>query len=133
MASGLTATFIEAPEQIQKNMTIPQDHLDLCRKQGQPYTGNAAANSENYLDLAGQNLSKAALPAGLVAPSVIFVILFICCRIVVIRSRTNVDLFAPFRFTARGIVALVFSVLSAFLGMAVIVFYGSQELKKKRL
>lgn len=31
------------------------------------------------------------------------------------------------RFTARGIVALVFSVLAAVLGMAVIVVYGMAE------
>ena len=32
-----------------------------------------------------------------------------------------------FRFTTRGIVALVFSVVAAILGMAVIVLYGMAE------
>ncbi|KAF3925421.1 Laccase-4 [Arthrobotrys entomopaga] len=38
----------------------------------------------------------------------------------------------PAGFTARGIVALVFSVIAAFLGLAVITLYGSQEIKKKQ-
>ncbi|KAK6540194.1 hypothetical protein TWF694_009013 [Orbilia ellipsospora] len=38
----------------------------------------------------------------------------------------------PAGFTARGIVALVFSIIAAFLGLAVITLYGSQEIKQKR-
>ena len=52
-----------------------------------PYTGNAAGNTVDYLNLDGQNEMPAPLPSG---------------------------------FTARGIVALVFSCVSAFLGIAVI-------------
>ncbi|MCJ1304802.1 hypothetical protein MMC08_007615 [Hypocenomyce scalaris] len=37
----------------------------------------------------------------------------------------------PAGFTARGIVALVFSCLSAFAGMAVIAWYGAGEIGKK--
>jgi iron transport multicopper oxidase len=37
--------------------------------------------------------------------------------------------FIPSGFTARGIVALVFSCVAAFLGMAVIVWYGMVPLK----
>ncbi|KAF3937579.1 Laccase-4 [Dactylella cylindrospora] len=96
--SGLIATFVEAPEVMQKTLTIPEDHLAVCMGQNLPTEGNAAGNTEDYLDLTGQNLSPAPLPAG---------------------------------FTARGIVALVFSVIAAFLGMAVISLYGSQELKRK--
>ncbi|KAF3172319.1 hypothetical protein TWF106_004966 [Orbilia oligospora] len=97
--SGLIATFIEAPDVLQKTQTIPEDHLAICKAQSLPVVGNAAANAENYLDLTGQNLSPAPLPAG---------------------------------FTARGIVALVFSVIAAFIGIAVITLYGSQELKQKK-
>ncbi|KAF3925265.1 Laccase-1 [Dactylellina cionopaga] len=97
--SGLIATFIEAPDVMQKTLKIPEDHLNVCKGQDLPVLGNAAANSEDYMDLAGQNLSPAPLPAG---------------------------------FTARGIVALVFSVIAAFLGLAVIALYGSQEIKQKR-
>jgi len=87
VASGLVATMIEAPEELQKSLVIPQDHFQVCHEQGLPTSGNAAGNTKDLLDLTGANLSPAPLPAG---------------------------------FTARGIVALVFSCLSAFLGIAVI-------------
>lgn len=37
----------------------------------------------------------------------------------------------PEGFTARGIVALVFSIIAAFVGMAVIAVYGMSEIKTK--
>ena len=87
LVSGLVATMIEAPLDLQANLKIPENHYDICRAQGTPFRGNAAGNTANVLNLDGQNKSVAPLPAG---------------------------------FTPRGIVALVFSCVSAFLGMAVI-------------
>lgn len=78
--------MVEAPLELQ-NKTIPQNHLDVCKALGMPTSGNAAANTEDLLNLEGQNLSPPPLPSG---------------------------------FTARGIVALVFSCVAALLGMAVI-------------
>ncbi|KAK8211353.1 hypothetical protein M8818_003320 [Zalaria obscura] len=98
MDSGLVATMIEAPLELQKTLTIPQNHFDVCKAAGVPTTGNAAGNTEDLLDLSGENKSPAPLPAG---------------------------------FTARGIVALVFSCVSAFLGMAVISWYGAAPLRSK--
>lgn len=79
--------MIEAPEELQKSLVIPQEHLQVCQKQRLPTSGNAAGNTKDLLDLTGANISPAPLPAG---------------------------------FTARGIVALVFSCLSAILGIAAI-------------
>ena len=79
--------MIEAPLEIQKNLTIPQNHYDVCRAGSTPFTGNAAGNTVNLLNLDGQNKSVPPLPSG---------------------------------FTAGGIVALVFSCVSAVLGMAAI-------------
>ena len=87
LATGLAATLVEAPQEIQQSLSIPQVHLDVCKAGGVPVAGNAAGNTVDVLDLKGQNESVKPLPAG---------------------------------FTARGIVALVFSCVSAFLGMAVI-------------
>lgn len=64
VTSGLMATFIEAPLDLQKTIKIPQDHLDVCKKDGIPTSGNAAANTVHFLDLAGQNKPPAPLPAG---------------------------------------------------------------------
>lgn len=90
VASGLVATMVEAPDELQKSLKIPQDHLDACAAKNIPVAGNAAGNTVDFMNLKGENLPPAPLPAG---------------------------------FTAKGIVALVFSVLAAFLGMAVISWY----------
>ena len=87
MDQGLIATMVEAPLEIQKSITIPQNHLDACKAGNTLYEGNAAGNTVNFLDLTGANVPPAPLPAG---------------------------------FTARGIVALVFSCISALIGLAVI-------------
>ena len=88
------ATFVEAPLEMQKKITLPDDHVALCKAQAIPMSGNAAGNTEDLLDLRGATRSPDPLPTG---------------------------------FTPRGIVALVFSILSAFLGMGAIVWYGLAE------
>ncbi|CAI7639808.1 unnamed protein product [Penicillium bialowiezense] len=91
MSQGLAMTFIEAPEQIQTGLSLTDSDIGICKAGNMSYKGNAAANTEDYLDLSGQNKQLPWLPAG---------------------------------FTAKGIVAMVFSCVSAFLGMAFITFYG---------
>ncbi|KAK5110436.1 hypothetical protein LTR62_005787 [Meristemomyces frigidus] len=100
LATGLAATMIEAPLEMQKTLSIPDDHLAVCAQGGVPVAGNAAGKTIDVLDLKGQNRSVKPLPAG---------------------------------FTAKGIVALVFSCASAFLGMAVIAWYGAMPLSSKEL
>lgn len=87
LASGLVSTFVEAPLELQKTMTVPSNHYEVCAAGATPTAGNAAGNTKDALNLDGQNLDVAPLPAG---------------------------------FTAGGIVALVFSVIAALLGMAAI-------------
>ncbi|KAF2828153.1 iron transport multicopper oxidase FET3 precursor [Ophiobolus disseminans] len=100
VASGLTATIIERPLDVQQQLSgkIPADHWKACEAGSVPTKGNAAGNTVDFLDLKGENKSPGTLPAG---------------------------------FTARGIVALVFSCLAAFLGMAVIGWYGMRPIKSK--
>jgi iron transport multicopper oxidase len=90
MDSGLAVTFVEAPLEIQERITVPQDFLDNCAADGVATAGNAAGNTEDYLDLTGQNESVAPLPAG---------------------------------FTKKGIIAMVFSCIAGFLGVATIAWY----------
>ncbi|KAJ5946827.1 hypothetical protein N7454_003666 [Penicillium verhagenii] len=99
LSQGLAMLLIEAPLQIQERMSISDAQKDVCRAAGVDFEGNAAANTEDYLDLAGQNKQVAWLPAG---------------------------------FTARGIVAMVFSCVSAFMGMAVISIYGASGIQSKK-
>ncbi|KAI8932891.1 hypothetical protein NX059_010368 [Plenodomus lindquistii] len=98
VASGLTATLIERPLDIQAQLSgkIPSDHLAACAAGNVPTAGNAAGNTKNLLDLTGENKSPGKLPAG---------------------------------FEARGIVALVFSCVAAFVGMGVIAGYGLRPIK----
>jgi len=53
--AGLMATFIEAPDMLQANLTIPEDHLEICKTLGIPTTGNAAGNTVDHFDLTGAN------------------------------------------------------------------------------
>lgn len=91
MDSGLAATFIEAPLDLQKTLKIPEDHYQVCEVSGTLTAGNAAGNTKDLFDLTGQNVSPAPLPAG---------------------------------FTAKGIVALVFSCVAAILGLLSIAWYN---------
>lgn len=71
VASGLVATMIEAPEELQKTLTIPEDHLEACRAQNIPVAGNAAGNTKNLLDLTGAAKSPRPLPSGFEARGII--------------------------------------------------------------
>jgi iron transport multicopper oxidase len=100
VASGLVATIIERPLDIQQQLSgkIPEDHWKACEAGNVPTKGNAAGNTVDLSDLRGENRSPGKIPVG---------------------------------FTARGIVALVFSCLAAFLGMASIGWYGMKPIKSK--
>ncbi|KAL8720586.1 MAG: hypothetical protein Q9225_002575 [Loekoesia sp. 1 TL-2023] len=115
IASGLIATIIEAPLDLQQSLslaqspytspnasalTIPMSHVEACTQQNVPIAGNAAGNTVDLLDLRGENLPPEPLPAG---------------------------------FEAKGIVALLFSILAAFGGMGVIGWYGGLEVKGKKV
>lgn len=100
LISGLAATMVEAPLDLQNNLVVPENHYDVCRAGNVQIKGNAAGNTVDLFNLDGQNESVAPLPSG---------------------------------FTARGIVALVFSCVSAFLGMAVIAWYGAAPLGSAEL
>ncbi|KAL8805973.1 MAG: hypothetical protein Q9182_001630 [Xanthomendoza sp. 2 TL-2023] len=112
VASGLIATLIERPLDLQTLLSlnqapytspnasalpIPQTHIDVCKAQDISIAGNAAGNTKDLLDLAGQNTPAGPLPAG---------------------------------FEAKGVVALVFSVVVAFAGMGVIGWYGGLDRKQ---
>ncbi len=49
---GLIATIIEAAEEL-RGLSIPEDHQAVCRSQNIPLAGNAAGNTQNFLDLTG--------------------------------------------------------------------------------
>ena len=97
LATGLAATMVEAPLELQSRLTIPQHHYSACAASSPPIptAGNAAARTDDLINVDGANISPPPLPAG---------------------------------FTARGIIALVFSAVAAFLGMFAVTRYGMGEL-----
>ncbi|KAJ3520117.1 hypothetical protein NM208_g13851 [Fusarium decemcellulare] len=64
VASGLIATFVEAPLELQASLKLPQNHLDACKAGDVPFAGNAAGNTEDLLDLSGENVPPPRLPDG---------------------------------------------------------------------
>ncbi|KAI0809539.1 Cupredoxin [Xylaria sp. FL0064] len=64
VTSGLIATMVEAPLALQKSLTIPQNHLDVCASQNIATVGNAAGNAADYTDLKGENRAPDRLPDG---------------------------------------------------------------------
>ncbi|SPN97749.1 related to Conidial Pigment Biosynthesis protein brown1 [Cephalotrichum gorgonifer] len=49
---GLSATIIEAPD-VLRDIAIPNDHINACKKAGIPFEGNAAGNVDEPLDTTG--------------------------------------------------------------------------------
>ena len=68
---GLIATMVEAPLEIQKSLSIPQNHFDACITGKVPYSGNAAANTKDFLNLKGANVAPKPLPAGFTARGIV--------------------------------------------------------------
>lgn len=97
LMQGLAMSLIEALLETQQRTTIPDDHWATYAAANMSDRGNAAGNTQNLLDLTGQNKQLAWLPAG---------------------------------FTARGIVALVFSCISAVPGLGFVAFYGMTGVPK---
>ena len=60
--------MIEAPEDLQEDLQIPEDHLKVCQDAGVPTQGNAAGNTKDFLDLTGEAKPPPELPAGFVCP-----------------------------------------------------------------
>ncbi|KAI9734192.1 MAG: hypothetical protein M1818_006601 [Claussenomyces sp. TS43310] len=69
--SGLIATMIEMPMELQKTVTVPTDHLAACRAGGVATSGNAAGNTADFLDLTGQHEAVAPLPNGFTARGIV--------------------------------------------------------------
>ncbi|RMZ84783.1 hypothetical protein DV737_g886, partial [Chaetothyriales sp. CBS 132003] len=66
LSQGLGMLLIEGPRHIQAQLPngVPSDHLAACKAASIPTTGNAAGNSEDFLDLSGQPEQPGWIPAG---------------------------------------------------------------------
>ncbi|KAJ4358726.1 uncharacterized protein N0V89_003310 [Didymosphaeria variabile] len=79
VTTGLIATFIEAPLELQKTTTIPPSHYNLCarNKPAVPTSGNAAGNVDDLLNLQGEPAPPAPLPDGFTTKGIIALIVSI--------------------------------------------------------
>ncbi|PKS11751.1 hypothetical protein jhhlp_001740 [Lomentospora prolificans] len=50
-----------------QGLELPEDHLNACKAAGIPTSGNAAGNTQDVFDLAGENTSVEPLPSGFTA------------------------------------------------------------------
>lgn len=64
LEQGLALTLVEAPVQLRKQQSIPASHYELCKAAGVPTHGNAAGNTQDFLNLNGQNKQEDDLPPG---------------------------------------------------------------------
>lgn len=64
--SGLVLTFVEAPLQLQQELSgkIPEDHFHSCHAQNIGIEGNAAGNTVDLLDTTGMPVPPDPLPDG---------------------------------------------------------------------
>ncbi|KAL8711162.1 MAG: hypothetical protein Q9220_004307 [cf. Caloplaca sp. 1 TL-2023] len=123
VASGLIATLVERPLDIQEllsfsptytspnasALSIPASHLEACTSQNVPIAGNAAGNVN------GRKVKLLTAPQD---------------NLLDLTSENKPPGPLPAGFQAKGIVALVFSVLAAFVGMGVIGWYGGLDAGK---
>lgn len=82
LSQGLGVILVEAPHQARKREKVPKEHYDVCIAGNVPYQGNAAANTDDFLNLKGQNAQAPYLPEGFTAKGVFALIVSICSAFV---------------------------------------------------
>lgn len=78
LSQGLGMLLIEAPTQMQEiygSAAIPKDHYDVCRAADVPFVGNAAGNTMDFLNLAGEDKQQPFLPSGFTTRGVVALVL----------------------------------------------------------
>ncbi|KKY19915.1 putative iron transport multicopper oxidase fet3 [Phaeomoniella chlamydospora] len=115
LSSGLLATMVEAPLAIQEQITtLPQSHIDACQAASIPMVGNAAGHGSNLSSIDSTSSTFQSEKSAWFDLS----------------GQPHPPKPLPSGFTAKGYVALVFSVIAALLGLASIVWYGLGEISE---
>ncbi|KAH7025110.1 ferroxidase [Microdochium trichocladiopsis] len=81
VVSGLMATFVEAPLELQKTISIPQDHYAACSADNIPVKGNAAGNVVDLFNLNGQPSPPPPLPEGFTTRGIVALVFSTLCGI----------------------------------------------------
>lgn len=73
VTQGLALTLVEAPNEIQStpSQQLTENHKSVCQAIGMQTEGNAAGNTQNYLDLTGENIQRKNIPDGFTKKGII--------------------------------------------------------------
>ena len=73
LKQGLALLLIEAPEEMQntESQQLTDNHKQVCENVGLSWEGNAAGNTNDFLDLVGQNVQVANIPDGFTAKGIV--------------------------------------------------------------
>ncbi|SCU79512.1 LAFA_0B03620g1_1 [Lachancea sp. 'fantastica'] len=73
LTQGLAFILIEDPEGIQarSSQQLTDTSSGVCKNLGIPVEGNAAGNSEDYMNLAGENVQEKSIPDGFTAKGIV--------------------------------------------------------------
>ncbi|XBW36927.1 hypothetical protein QEN19_002506 [Hanseniaspora menglaensis] len=73
LTQGLALVLIEDPATVQSTLSqqLTANHISVCDSVSVPYLGNAAANTNDFLDLAGENKQHKNLPKGFTAKGIV--------------------------------------------------------------
>lgn len=73
LTQGLAVVLIEDPQTIQStnSQQLTANHKSVCETVGVKYEGNAAGNTEDYVDLKGENKQHKNLPSGFTAKGIV--------------------------------------------------------------
>lgn len=93
-------TFIEAPRELQDNLVIPDDHIKVCEVAGVSYEGNAAANTEDYLNMKGENKPPGFIPEGFTVRGIVALV-FSCIWAIMGMVAISIYEMSGLKFTAR--------------------------------
>ncbi|SCU85732.1 LADA_0D09296g1_1 [Lachancea dasiensis] len=73
LTQGLAIVLIEDPLSIQAShgQQLTDNHKNVCKNVGIPTKGNAAGNSQDYMNLAGENVQEKFIPTGFTAKGIV--------------------------------------------------------------
>jgi iron transport multicopper oxidase len=86
MMQGLAMEFVEDPLTFQDQFSISQNQIDVCETAGLSWEGNAAGNTEDYLDLKGQNKPPSFIPGAFTTCGIMALVFSCICAVVGIIS-----------------------------------------------
>ncbi|SCU83094.1 LAME_0C03950g1_1 [Lachancea meyersii CBS 8951] len=73
LTQGLAFVLIEDPQGIQERSSqqLTESSINACKSLGVPFEGNAAGNTDDYMNLKGENVQEKFIPSGFTAKGIV--------------------------------------------------------------